>query len=357
MGGRAPTLSDVARSAGVSYATADRVVNDRGGVADKSVRRVRSAIEQLGYVRNVAAANLSQGRTYRFAFIIPEGSNSFFARVRTVLGESRVRLIPEQIEVQIEGVAAFDAEALAARLRRLAAESLDGVALVGIDDSRVNAEIEALRQQGIAVLTLISDVIGEQRNGYVGVDNIVVGRTAGRLLALAHRGRPGRILPVIGSLSARDHAERLQGMTQTIAAASPDLSLAPLIEGRDRHALVEEKLRAALAADPAITAIYSAGAGNAGLIRVLEDLPPDMPRPTVILHELVAHSRHALEADLIDIVIDQRPEDEIELALGYLRQLADRRPVPAPERIVPVIYVKDNLPPANGVLSEKGEMP
>ena len=39
-----PTLSDVARAAGVSYATADRVINNRGNVADKSIAKVREAV-------------------------------------------------------------------------------------------------------------------------------------------------------------------------------------------------------------------------------------------------------------------------------------------------------------------------
>jgi len=66
---KSPTLNDVARLAGVSYATADRVLNQRGNVAEKSVRKVTEAMDQLGYMRNVAAANLSKRRTYRFAFL------------------------------------------------------------------------------------------------------------------------------------------------------------------------------------------------------------------------------------------------------------------------------------------------
>ncbi len=53
------TLHDVAETAGVSYATVDRVVNRRGGVAHKSVVRVQDAIEKLGYVRDETAANPS----------------------------------------------------------------------------------------------------------------------------------------------------------------------------------------------------------------------------------------------------------------------------------------------------------
>lgn len=339
-----PTLSDVARCAGVSYATADRVVNKRGGVAEKSVRSVLKAIDDLGYVRNVAAANLSQRRTYRFVFVIPIGTNAFFEHVRAILTDAQARLLADRVEVRIEGVEAFDPVALRSCLAALAADDIDGVALVGSDGAGVEDAISALRERGVGVLTLITDVIGAHRDAYIGIDNTVAGQTAGRMIVLAHGRRQGRVLPIAGSLSARDHAERLAGMKQTLATSGTAFSVADDIEGFDQHDVVEQKLRAVLAADPQITAIYNAGAGNAGLVRVLETLDGQDPRPIVVLHELVAHSRHALENGLVDIVIDQRPEEEIARALRNLRQLADRRGIAVFDPIVPAIFVKENLP-------------
>lgn len=339
---KSPTLSDVARCAGVSYATADRVVNKRGGVAEKSVRCVLKAIRDLGYVRNVAAANLSQSRSYRFGFVIPVGTNAFFEHVRAILTEAQARLLPERINLQVEGVEAFDPAALRTCLEAFAADDIDGIALVGSDGEGVQDAISDLRARGVGVLTLITDVTGGNRDAYIGIDNVVAGQTAGRMIALAHGGRGGRVLPVAGSLGARDHAERLAGMTQTLETAGASFSVAENIEGFDQHDIVEQKLRAVLAADPEITAIYNAGAGNAGLVRVLETLGTE--RPIVVLHELVAHSRRALEKNLVDIVIDQRPDEEIARALRNLRRLADRRDIADPDPIVPAIYVKENLP-------------
>ena len=45
-----PTLSDVARMAGVSLATADRVVNRRAGVRPATIARVEAAVAALGFV-------------------------------------------------------------------------------------------------------------------------------------------------------------------------------------------------------------------------------------------------------------------------------------------------------------------
>ena len=58
-----PTVHDIARLAGVSLATVDRVLNGRPGVRSVTRERVNEAIASLGYVRDLAAANLAKGRT------------------------------------------------------------------------------------------------------------------------------------------------------------------------------------------------------------------------------------------------------------------------------------------------------
>jgi LacI family transcriptional regulator len=148
---------------------------------------------------------------------------------------------------------------------------------------------------------------------------------------------------VVGALSARDHADRLSGMRDVIKAS---LDIAPVVEGRDRYELVEAQVAQALASDPEITAIYSAGAGNSGLVRVLETLPKSVARPHVFLHELVPHSRRAMEQGLVDIIMDQRPEEEVARVVENLRLLADRRGLLRTEPIVPTIFLRENLPQA-----------
>ncbi len=338
---RPPTLSDVARHAGVSYATADRVVNGRAGVSEKAAKSVSAAIEALGYVRNVAAANLSQQRFYRFVIVLPSGSNAFFRRVHELFSDAAQRLLIDRVNLSVDTVEAFDPDALREHLESLTNDDVDGVAVVSSDDAQTVTAIAALRAKEIPVITLVSDVPGSTRNAYVGIDNVVAGRTVGRLILLAHGGRGGRVLPVVGALSARDHADRLSGMRDVIGGS---LDIAPVVEGRDRFEMVEAQVAQALARDPDITAIYSAGAGNAGLERVLEALPEGVARPYVFLHELVPHSRRAMEQGLVDVIIDQRPEEEVERVVENLRLLADRRELLRTEPIVPTIFLRENLP-------------
>jgi DNA-binding LacI/PurR family transcriptional regulator len=61
--GRRATMADVAKLAGVSHQTVSRVLNGHPSVSQQTHARVRLAIEQLGYRRNLAARTLVTKRS------------------------------------------------------------------------------------------------------------------------------------------------------------------------------------------------------------------------------------------------------------------------------------------------------
>lgn len=77
-----PTLRDVAELAGVSKATAARVVsNDYALVREQTRERVLSAVRRLGYERNAVAGSLRSERTTMIALSIPDITNPFWPEV------------------------------------------------------------------------------------------------------------------------------------------------------------------------------------------------------------------------------------------------------------------------------------
>ncbi|WP_327678233.1 LacI family DNA-binding transcriptional regulator [Streptomyces sp. NBC_00467] len=77
--GSRPTLEAVAARAGVSRATASRVVNGGAGVRRPLVDKVRQAVEELGYVPNHAARTLVTRRNGAVAVIIAEPEFRIFS--------------------------------------------------------------------------------------------------------------------------------------------------------------------------------------------------------------------------------------------------------------------------------------
>ncbi len=73
-----PTISDVARKAGVSIATVSRVLNGTTVVIPETAERVRLAIEELKFVPRTAARTLASRRTNTIGLILSEIGGAFF---------------------------------------------------------------------------------------------------------------------------------------------------------------------------------------------------------------------------------------------------------------------------------------
>jgi DNA-binding LacI/PurR family transcriptional regulator len=76
-----PTIDDVAARAGVSTATVSRVLNQHPRVAAQTRRRVRQAMEALGYEPNNLARNLRARSLRVFGLIVPDILASFFTAI------------------------------------------------------------------------------------------------------------------------------------------------------------------------------------------------------------------------------------------------------------------------------------
>jgi LacI family transcriptional regulator len=339
-----PTVHDVARVAGVSLATVDRVLNGRAGVRAKTVLQVEAAIQQLGFVRDRTAANLAKGRTYRLVFIIPEGANSFMRRLEAEARAAAIQMSAERIDLRVVPVPAFDGPALAEALNRLDVDNVSGVAVVVTESGAVRDALSRLHAANIPVVTLVSDAPSFHRNRYVGVDNVAAGRTAASLLGRFLGKTTGKIALVAGSMLVRDHVERRMGFDQIMRSEYPGLEVLPVVEGRDDRATTRQVLAECLDRESDIVGLYNIGAGNLGIIELLSERLVET-RPIVVAHELSDHSRAALQSGLFHAIINQDAGHEIRSAVRILRSLIDNSAlIDAQEHIRIEIYLRDNLP-------------
>jgi LacI family transcriptional regulator len=74
-----PTLSQVARAAGVGTTTVSRVINGGDLVNSKTLAKVKRVIESMGYMPNQAARVLKGDRTKTIGLIIPSIADPFFS--------------------------------------------------------------------------------------------------------------------------------------------------------------------------------------------------------------------------------------------------------------------------------------
>jgi LacI family transcriptional regulator len=126
------TLVDVARAAGVSLATVDRVINRRPGVSARAVAKVEESLAKLGYRPDPVAAQLARRTTFRFCFLLPMGNNSFMRQLSEQIQQTGDWLKEQRAFVEVQQVDVFDPLALARALDGLG-ETYQGGAVVALD--------------------------------------------------------------------------------------------------------------------------------------------------------------------------------------------------------------------------------
>jgi LacI family transcriptional regulator len=336
------TLKDIAREAGVSLATVDRVLHNRPGVRPDTVRRVKETIARNAFQPHVAAAELARGRARRFAFVMPSGPNPFMQQIEAYLGEMSAWLSARRLNVEIVATDVFDPSVLAASLEGLS--DYDGVAVVALDHPGVRAAIDDLVDAGTRVVTLVSDVPSSRRHHYVGIDNIAAGRTAGALVGRLVGQKPGKVAIVAGSQGLRDHAERIFGFNQVMVSEFPSLAVLPVLEGRDEDDRSEQLLARLLGRHADIVGLYNVGAGTQGVAKALSDAGRDR-QVVFVAHDVTVLTRRLLLQGVMDAAISQNPGHEARAAVRVLLALARGEPILREQEKIRIdIVMRDNLP-------------
>ncbi|WP_405666914.1 LacI family transcriptional regulator [Streptomyces sp. NBC_01166] len=218
-----PTLEAVAARAGVSRATASRVVNGGAGVRQPLVDQVRKAVDELGYIPNHAARTLVTRRNGAVAVIIDEPefrifSDPFFSRqIRGISRELNAH-DAQLVLLLVEGSGDFDRVT-----RYLAGGHVDGVLAFSLHtDDELPAIIRRFRVPTVYGGRPEHSAPGEDTTQvpYVDCDNRGGAREAVRhLVSLGRR----RIAHIAGPRDQTSALDRIDGYHDVLPDAGAEL--------------------------------------------------------------------------------------------------------------------------------------
>ena len=335
------TLVDIAREAGVSAATVDRVLNNRAGVRGRTREIVIETARRLGYISPGGDQALpSVGTTVRLDFVLPVGTNTFMKMLHHQL---EVQSAPRpDLDVRIHSIEDFNPDTLARTLQGLRGET-QGVGVIALDHPTVREAIRGLSANGAKVVTLATDILHIPRVAYVGIDNRQAGRLAGYILGrFLGATEPKKVAMFAGSLSYRGHQEREMGFRHVLAEEFPNLTIVELREMGDDREKAYTEAAALLDRYDDLAGIYNIGAGNQGIARALKER--GRQHSVVFLgHEATEGTKQFLLDGTMDAVIDQNPRVEAREALNILsHSVRGLRYEEHPPRLQ--VVFKENIP-------------
>lgn len=202
-------IVDIARMAGVSTATVDRVIHRRGKVSEANRVRIEEALRQADYRPNLLARTLASGRRRTLCVLTPgfapgEYWADFDAGLRRAEEEAR----RYNVTIRRHFFDQYDPRSFAALTDALRGEAFDGAVIATLFPERVASLAGELDGRGVPYVFVDADLPTCNRLAYFGTSSFDAGAVAARLLCdrlaadadlvvgrIAHRGDGGSNRP------------------------------------------------------------------------------------------------------------------------------------------------------------------
>lgn len=338
-----PTARDLAKAAGVSLATVDRVLNDRPNVSEKAARQVNEAIERIGFVRNLAAMNLARSTLYRFHFVLPQAGDQYLHEIMNEIRSVGDALKSEMVSTQIVQIPIENPYLVASHLASLDPARVEGVAIMAPESPQVRDALNRLVGRGIHVVHLLSGMEHAAGIDFVGIDNYAAGATAARLVGRFCRREKGSIMVIAETMRAHDSIQRRLGFDDVINQDFPHLSVLPSLEMHADRERTRRIVARTLEYNGDVAALYVLGSEARVPITCVAEFV-GLDEIIVVAHERTPFSVAALKSGEIDAVIAQNPGHAVRSAVRLLRARTDNREaLKSQDQLRIEILLKDNL--------------
>lgn len=255
------TIEMVAREAGVSRGTVDRVINCRPHVREDQYRKVMEAIHKLGYEpkRKQAAAlgiAIGQKEVCRLGVILPSRNPWYMKEVLRGIQDAQTQLADYSVEILTEQCSSSPyPEEVIGLMDSLLERGVRGIVMCVMDFEPVARKINELSAQGIPVATFYSDVSSD-RLFFLGKDTVRTSRVAGALMA-RYIAPGGKILIGMGNKEIREDVDRADAFINAMKPYGFTEEMFQLIETFNDYTLTYEKVRQVLSSG-GISGIYLA---------------------------------------------------------------------------------------------------
>jgi LacI family transcriptional regulator len=338
------TIHDVAREAGVSTATVDRVLNAREKVREDTARKVYEAARRVGYHAAPLIGQRMQADLpiLRLGVVLHKEKQAFYQTFKAELERAVANAVGLRASVQIEFSPSQTPADFAALMDKLSSR-VDAVASTAVTHPDVTEAVIRMNAKGIPCFALLNDFAQGVRQNYLGLNNIKVGRIAAHMIVQSSR-QTGKIAVFVGGHRWHGHELREAGFRSYFREYAPQFTLLDTLVNLETRQLTYEATLDLLNRHPDLRGIYCAGGGMEGAISALREVrqPGEV---TLIVNELTPESRAALISRYVAMAIatplDRLCADLITLSAEAVR--SGITPLQGQHFLQPSLYLPESV--------------
>ncbi|MCY7327226.1 MAG: substrate-binding domain-containing protein [Saprospiraceae bacterium] len=327
-------IKDIAAQTGVSIGTVDRVIHNRGNVAQDVRVRILQVMQEMGYEPNMMARSLANNKkTLRIAALLPDYRDDLYW-VQPKAGAEKAAEVVRQYGVQVDFYffPLFDPGGYLRTAQRAIDAAPDAVFLAPLFLAESEQLIRYMTRLGIPKVMINSNIAGTDALCYIGQDSYQRGVLAGRLLGFGLRdGDHALVLNLDKNVSnARHLIDKERGFKdffEQVENKSIEVHAAAFEEFDDPVRL-RDWVAGQLDQYPRLNGFFVT---NSRAYKLVQALPPALhQRVKIVGFDLIEPNIALLKANKIRFLINQNAWHQ-----GYLAVMA----------IVKTLIWKKDIPP------------
>lgn len=300
------TIKQIAEAAGVSRGTVDRALNGRPGVKAEVEENIKRIARELGYKPNYAAKALADNRysKKKIGVLLNSEGNAFFDEVLSGVKAALSELEEFGVDSIIRTMSGYDAQEQITLLNDLMQEQISGIVLTPVNAPEVVEKICTLREQGIEIVTVNTDVLQSGRLAYVGCNYKKSGAVAAGLIGMMNQGKTENYVIVKSSHRNLAVEQRSRGIIETLEKDFPLIRVTGTIDNEDSNTLSYKVVSELLKKNEKLDGICFAGAGHKGGIQAICDSGKKIK---IITFDLTESIKMHLKTNIVAATVCQDP--------------------------------------------------
>lgn len=343
-----PTIKDVAKLAGVSIGTVDRVLHNRGKVSERNLRAVQQAITSLNYHPSQVARALSiQKKGLKIGASFPFVEHDFWTDACSGIEEAGNHLLKFGIEVIIDKYYSYDINEQKKSIERLLSYNVNGIAMTPSSDSA--SMLNNLLGNDYPYCTVIDDCPNSHRLFHVGPNDYALGALMGKLALLY---RPDAKIAIIApNISLVGTSQRISGFKDKLSELNQSerlITIEKVNGSREKHSYdnIYDQTLKTIAEYPEVNVIYVTN----GLTQWAAAAVAASGRQSsidVFGHEFTNLTREFIEEGKITAALYQKPANQWLYAIKRLAYILTDTPISQNASVISTecsIITKETLP-------------
>lgn len=296
------TIRDLAREAGVSVSTVNRVLAGSTNVKGPTIQQVRDAAERIGYygLGTIKSQIAARRPKLKFGFLLQQPTRTFYRMLGAELQAAARNAVDCDIETEVVFAEDLSPQFISSKLLELG-EHCQAVGVVTAVHPLVTQAIDKLTEKNVPVFALVSQLSATGAVSYVGLDNWKVGRQSAWAFHMMSR-QPGKIGILVGNHRYRCQEMNESGFRSYFREHAPEFQLLEPLSTFETAAVAEEMVEKLFLQHPDLIGLYIAGGGISGAMAALRSTGM-AGRIIAVGYELMDNTRAALLDGTLTLLI------------------------------------------------------